>query len=59
MNYRLFLDDERFPTTPDWYIARNSYQAIYALHNWGIPVEIAFDHDLGGEDTAIRYIKEL
>lgn len=59
MNYRMFIDDERFPVTPDWYIARNSYQAIYALETWGIPQEIAFDHDLGGDDTAIIFINKL
>lgn len=47
MNYRLFIDDERFPVTPNWFIARNSFQAIMALELYGIPQEIAFDHDLG------------
>lgn len=25
MTYRLFIDDERFPVTPDWFVARNSF----------------------------------
>ena len=28
MTYLLFIDDERFPVTPDWFVARNSFQAI-------------------------------
>lgn len=59
MNYRLFIDDERFPITPDWFVARNSYQAIKALELYGVPQEIAFDHDLGGQDTAINFINHL
>ena len=47
MNYCLFIDDERFPVTPDWFVARNSYQAIKALELYGLPQEVAFDHDLG------------
>lgn len=59
MNYRLFIDDERFPVTPDWFIARNSFQAIKALELYGMPKEIAFDHDLGSQDTAIVFINHL
>ena len=59
MTYRLFIDDERFPVTPDWFVARNSYQAIKALELYGMPQEIAFDHDLGGQDTAINFINAL
>ena len=56
MNYRIFIDDQRFPTSPDWMIARTSYDAIYFVSNWGMPNEIAFDHDLGGRDTSIAFI---
>lgn len=59
MIYRLFIDDERFPVTPDWFIARNSFQAIKALELYGMPKEIAFDHDLGSQDTAIVFINHL
>lgn len=57
--YRLFIDDDRFPQTPDWFVARNSYQAIRALEDYGMPIEIAFDHDLGGQDTAMTFLKIL
>jgi len=56
MKYRLFIDDLRYPTTPDWLVARTSYDAIYAVRNYGMPYEIAFDHDLSGEDTAMAFI---
>lgn len=59
MTYRLFIDDERFPVTPDWFVARNSFQAIKALELYGLPQEIAFDHDLGGQDTSIGFINAL
>lgn len=59
MKYKLFIDDERYPTTPDWFVARSSYDAIYAVTNYGMPTEIAFDHDLGGDDTAMVFIKWL
>lgn len=55
-NWKLFLDDERFPMTDDWKIARNSTDAVMYVCIWGIPNEIAFDHDLGGEDTSIKFI---
>lgn len=58
MTYRLFID-ERFPVTPDWFVARNSFQAIKALELYGMPKEIAFNHDLGRQDTAINFINYL
>lgn len=60
--WKLFIDDERMPVHPDFIIARNSYDAIWMINNYGFPIEIAFDHDLGGQDTAMRvvaYLEEL
>lgn len=59
MRYKLFIDDLRYPVNPDWFIARTSTDAIYAIINYGMPTEIAFDHDLGGDDTSIIFIKWL
>ena len=61
--WKLFLDDERMPSKAcgDYIIARNSYDAIWMIENYGMPTTIAFDHDLGGQDTAmtvVRYITE-
>ena len=56
MNYKLFIDDERYPVAPGWFIARNSYDAIYAVKEYGLPSEIAFDHDLGGKGTSMLFL---
>ena len=53
------FDDERFPTKPDWFVARTSEQAITAIKNYGFPKEIAFDHDLGDDDTVINFLNFL
>lgn len=54
--WKLFLDDERHPVTSDWCIARSSLEAQMMVEESGMPSEIAFDHDLGGNDTAIKFI---
>ena len=59
MIYKLFIDDIRNPVTDDWKIARSSTEATNILKEFGIPAEIAFDHDLGGEDTSIIFITNL
>lgn len=60
MTYRLFIDDERFPVTEDdWVIARSSEEAIDCVLTMGFPVHIAFDHDLGGDDTSMKFINWL
>lgn len=57
MRYILFIDDIRFPADPEWVIARNSVEAIDYITCWGMPDEISFDHDLGGDDTAMNVVK--
>lgn len=59
MTYKLFIDDERDPILTDWVIARTSANAIVIVKSKGIPVEIAFDHDLGGEDTSVEFLHWL
>ncbi|TAL98648.1 MAG: hypothetical protein EPN73_01605 [Paraburkholderia sp.] len=59
MTYRLFIDDIRDPASPDWVIARNSAMAIAIIEANGCPAEISFDHDLGGDDTAMPVVKRL
>lgn len=56
MTYKLFIDDERFPKTDDWRICRSSDEAIKMVILYGMPSEIAFDHDLGGDDTSMKFI---
>lgn len=53
---KLFIDDERFPITDDWYIVRSSEEAIAWVSQHGMPNEISFDHDLGGEDTSRVFV---
>lgn len=59
MTYRLFIDDERYP--PDdgnhWVIVRTSAEAISYVDEHGCPDYISFDHDLGGDDTAVVFLK--
>lgn len=59
MSYKLFIDDERYPVTNDWIIVRSSREAIDVVKALGCPIEISFDHDLGGDDTSIVFIKEF
>ena len=59
MRYRLFIDDIRDPIASDWVIARTSSDALSVLEAHGCPFEISFDHDLGGDDTAMIVAKKL
>jgi hypothetical protein len=63
--WKMFLDDERWPKEDGWRIVRCSFDAKMIVEEEGMPVEIAFDHDLGvsfndeeGEyfDTSMRFI---
>lgn len=57
MTWKLFIDDERNPVGQGWVIARSSEEAIQAVTTAGsLPSEIAFDHDLGGDDTSMRFL---
>jgi|SRR5579859_7324935 len=58
MTYRLFIDDERDPPNDgrEWIIARSSKEAIMTFYNLGSPDYVSFDHDLGGDDTSIKFV---
>ena len=53
---RLFIDDLRQPPDELWVAVRSSTQAINWLTKHGCPTEISFDHDLGGDDTAMQVV---
>jgi len=57
--WKLFLDDERYPTKEGWIIARSSEEAIRLCLELGLPQEITFDHDLGGDDTSMVFLTWL
>lgn len=46
MDWKLFLDDERYPSDNSWVIARNYHDAVWYVTNYGLPRYISFDHDL-------------
>ena len=56
----MYLDDIRNPkTNKDWVILRNSEEAINYVKQNGMSSFASFDHDLGGDDTAMIFIKWL
>lgn len=57
--YRMFIDDERNPPIGDWVVVRSSDQAIKFVQENGPPAFISFDHDLGGDDTTMVFLKKL
>ena len=59
MTYKLFIDDERFPVDPHWFVARTSEEAKIAVSTYGMPSFISFDHDLGDVDTSMRFLHFL
>lgn len=59
MSYKMFLDDERFPSKEGFVIVRSSQEAIDFVVSEGVPEFISFDHDLGGEDTSMIFINWL
>ncbi|EIN00396.1 hypothetical protein WQE_15236 [Paraburkholderia hospita] len=52
-NFWLFIDDLRDPPSDRWVVARSSEEAISLLKRRGCSAKISFDHDLGGDDTAM------
>jgi len=61
MTWKLFLDDERYPVDPEFYIARNFDDAVWLVMNKGFPIEMSLDHDLGspGNRTGMDFVKWL
>jgi hypothetical protein len=55
MTWKLFLDDERYPTDNSWVIARNYDDAVWYVKSYGVPYHIAFDHDLGSPANMTGY----
>jgi len=57
--YKMFIDDVRNPPPGDWVVVRSSDEALAYVQANGMPAFISFDHDLGGDDTAIVFLRKL
>lgn len=57
--YKLFIDDVRDPPSTDWVVVRSTNEALNYVQDHGWPDFISFDHDLGGEDTTMVFLKYL
>ena len=55
---RLFIDDIR-NQSEDYIVLRSSEDAIQFIKQNGWPEFISFDHDLGGDDTTMVFLKRL
>lgn len=51
----LFLDDIREPPV-GYHLVRSSKDAVEFVIRNGMPEFISFDHDLGGDDTAMNFV---
>lgn len=56
---RLYIDDVRTPPTTDFIVVRSSEEAICFIKQNGWPTFMSLDHDLGGEDTTMVFLKRL
>jgi len=56
----LFIDDLRDPPEGRYYdsVARSSDAALAMMEQDGCPGFISFDHNLGGDDTAMRVVNK-
>jgi hypothetical protein len=52
MTWRLFIDDERFPSSKDYdmIIARSMEEVKNLVSDLGMPSFVSFDHDLGADE---------
>lgn len=55
--YKLFIDDERFPPTDDFFVTRSYVETVELIKSYGLPSFISFDHDLGNEKTGFDIAK--
>lgn len=56
----MYLDDLRNPPqNKQWLIVRSSKEAIDYVKSNGMPEYCSFDHDLGGDDTTMIFLKWL
>jgi len=52
--WKLFLDDLRAPPDGSWVVARSVAAAQHHITEYGVPLEMSLDHDLGnGTDAPV------
>ena len=58
--WHLYLDDLRDPP-PDreWVVCRSTHQALEVVASRGMPAHMSLDHDLGGNDTSMIFLRRL
>lgn len=54
-----WIDDIRPAPSDTWVVCRSSEEAIQAVHTHGWPIYMSLDHDLGGDDTVMVFLKRL
>lgn len=54
----MYIDDVRTPDN-SWVVVRSSNEALEYIKNNGMPEFISFDHDLGGDDTTMVFLRKL
>lgn len=59
VSWSLFIDDIRKPPPGDWVVCRSSEAALESVRSRGMPTFISFDHDLGGDDTAMAFFRRM
>lgn len=60
MTWKLYLDDLRTPPASEgWVICRSSREALETIRTLGMPYLLDLDHDLGGDDTAMKFLTIL
>lgn len=57
--YKMFIDDVREPPQGEWVVVRSSDEALSYIQTNGMPAFISFDHDLGGDDTTMVFLRKL
>lgn len=50
-SWKLYLDDIRHPADSTYIVARTVEEAQLLIEQYGMPIHISFDHDLGVDDT--------
>lgn len=59
MTYKMFIDDERNPPDNEYVVCRSTEESINYIKKNGWPYHFSFDHDLGGDDTVVEFLKKL